>query len=95
MGESPVPTAARGTAEILEEFSGYLDVPMSITLEIGRRSMRVREILQLRPASIVDVPKSAGENIDIYINGRLVAFGEVLELEGKTGVRLTDFVVQN
>ena len=95
MGESPVPKVARGTAEILEEFSGYLDVPMSITLEIGRRSMRVREILQLRPASIVDVPKSAGENIDIYINGRLVAFGEVLELEGKTGVRLTDFVVQN
>ena len=95
MGESPVPKAARGTAEILEEFSGYLDVPMSITLEIGRRSMRVREILQLRPASIVDVPKSAGENIDIYINGRLVASGEILELEGKTGIRLTDFVVQN
>ena len=95
MGESPVRTEARSTAEILEEFSGYLDVSMSITLELGRRSMKVREILQLKPESIVDVPKSAGENIDIYINGRLVAFGEILELEGKAGVRLTDFVVQN
>jgi flagellar motor switch protein FliN/FliY len=95
MGESPVRTEARSTTEILEEFSGYLDVPMSITLELGRRSMKVREILQLKPESIVDVPKSAGENIDIYINGRLVAFGEILELEGKAGVRLTDFVVQN
>jgi flagellar motor switch protein FliN/FliY len=95
MGEGPVRTEARSTAEILEEFSGYLEVPMSITLELGRRSMKVREILQLKPESIVDVPKSAGENIDIYINGRLVAFGEILELEGKAGVRLTDFVVQN
>jgi flagellar motor switch protein FliN/FliY len=95
MGEGPVRTEARSTAEILEEFSGYLEVPMNITLELGRRSMKVREILQLKPESIVDVPKSAGENIDIYINGRLVAFGEILELEGRAGVRLTDFVVQN
>jgi len=95
MGESPVRTEAHRTAEIMEEFSGYLDVPMSITLEIGRRSMKVREILRLKTESIVDVPKSAGENIEIYINGRLVAFGEILELEGKAGVRLTDFVVQN
>ena len=94
MGESPVRTEARSTAEILEEFSGYLDVPMSIMLEIGRRSMRVREVLQLKPESIVDVPKSAGENIDIFVNGKLLAFGEVLELEGKAGVRLTDFVTQ-
>jgi len=94
MAESPVRTEVRNTAEILAEFSGYHDVPMNIVLEIGRRSMKVREILQLKPESIVDVPKSAGENIDIFVNGKLLAFGEILELEGKAGVRLTDFVTQ-
>jgi len=94
MAEGPVRTEARGTAEILEEFSKYLDIPMNIALEIGRRSMKVREILQLKPDSIVDIPKSAGENIEVFVNGRLVAFGEILELEGKAGVRLTDFVAQ-
>ncbi len=95
MAESPARAAARNPAEILEEFADYLDVPMNINLEVGRRFMKVREILLLKPESIVDVSKSAGENIDIYINGRLVAFGEILEVEGKAGIRLTDFHVQN
>jgi len=43
----------------------------------------------------VDIPKSAGENIDVYVNGKLVAFGEILDLEGKARVRLTDFVTQH
>ncbi|MBZ5495432.1 MAG: FliM/FliN family flagellar motor switch protein [Acidobacteriia bacterium] len=94
MAESPVRPDARTTAGVLEEFSEVLDVPMRITLEVGRRSMRVREILLLKPESIVEVPKSAGENIDVYINGKLVAFGEILDIESKTGVRLTDFFVQ-
>jgi flagellar motor switch protein FliN/FliY len=87
-------TDAGNSAVVLEEFSNYLDIPMRITLEIGRRSMKVREILLLKPESIVDVPKAAGENIDVYINGKLVAFGEILEMESKAGIRLTDFFVQ-
>jgi len=94
MAESPAGAVARNSAEILEEFADYLDIPMNINLEVGRRFMKVREILLLKPESIVDVSKSAGENIDIYINGRLVAFGEILEVEGKAGIRLTDFHVQ-
>jgi flagellar motor switch protein FliN/FliY len=84
---------APNIAAIMEEFSDFLDVPLHVTLEVGRRSVKVREILLLKPKSIVDVPKSAGENIDVYINGKLVAFGEILEMEGKAGVRLTDFFV--
>jgi len=82
---------APNVAAILAEFADFFDVPLRITLEVGRRSMKVREILQLKSKSIVDVPKSAGENIDIYVNGKLVAFGEILEMEGKSGIRLTDF----
>ena len=95
MADSLAGAVARNSAEILEEFADYLDVPMNIKLEVGRRSMRVREILLLKPESIVEIAKSAGENIDIYINDRLVAFGEILEVEGKAGIRLTDFHAQN
>jgi flagellar motor switch protein FliN len=95
MEDSAVRTEARSTQEVMDEFSELLDIPLSISLEVGRRRMKVREILLLKQESVVEVPKSAGENIDIYVNGRLVAFGEILEMEGKAGIRLTDFVSQN
>jgi flagellar motor switch protein FliN/FliY len=79
----------------VDEFADYLDVPMHVTLEIGRRNMQVREILNLKPNSVVQIMKAAGENIDVYINGKLIAFGEILELDNKAGIRLTDFHVAN
>jgi flagellar motor switch protein FliN len=78
-----------------EELHHFLDVPMSITIQLANRTMKVRDILQLQPSSIVDLPKSAGENVDILINERLIAFGEVMELEGSTGIRLTDLNTQS
>jgi flagellar motor switch protein FliN/FliY len=74
----------------LEEVQHYLDVPMKVTIELGRRTMKVREILQLKEDSIVELLRSAGENIDIYINNRLIAYRKVLEMEGSAGIRLTD-----
>jgi flagellar motor switch protein FliN/FliY len=56
--------------------------------------MKVRELLLLRPDSLLELPKSAGENVDIFINGRLVGYGEVLEMEGSAGIRLTDIYTQ-
>jgi len=77
--------------KILEEVHQFLDVPMKITIQLGNRSMTIREILQLKKNSIVELPKSAGENVDIVLNGRLLAYGEVLDLEGSAGIRVTDF----
>jgi flagellar motor switch protein FliN len=74
----------------MDEMQYLLDVPIKITIQLADCKMKVRDILQLQPSSIVDLPKSAGENVDILINGLLVGFGEVLELEGSTGIRLTD-----
>jgi flagellar motor switch protein FliN/FliY len=68
---------------------------MQVSLEVGRQRLKVRDILLLKPESIIEVPKAAGENIDVYFNGRLAAFGEILEMEGKAGVRLTDFIAQS
>jgi flagellar motor switch protein FliN/FliY len=80
---------------ITEEFSALLDVPLRVVLEVGRRTMKVREILMLQPSSLLEISKSAGENLDVYVNDKLVAFGEVLEIDTKAGIRLTDFVVQS
>lgn len=74
----------------METARHLLDVPLKVTIQLSNRGMKVRDILQLQSNSIVDLPKSAGENVDILINERLIAFGEVIELEGSTGIRLTD-----
>jgi flagellar motor switch protein FliN len=75
----------------MEELSHFLNVPLKITIQLAKCNMKIREILQLQVNSIVELPKSAGENVDILVNERLIAYGEVLELEGCTGIRLTDF----
>ncbi len=80
-----------GLSSVMEEAKEFLDVPVRITIQLASCNMKVKDILQLRPSSIIELPKSAGENVDILANNRLIAGGEVLELEGTTGVRLTDF----
>ena len=80
-------TSDGGTGDAVRHF---LDVPMKITIQLAQCNMKVRDILQWQPDSIVELPKFAGENVDILVNERTVAFGEVLELEGCTGIRLTD-----
>jgi flagellar motor switch protein FliN len=75
----------------LEEAHYYLDIPIRVSIKLGRCTMKIREILQLQPGSIVELPKSAGENVDVFINENLLGFGEVLGMEGATGVRITDF----
>ncbi len=75
----------------IEEMRHFLNVPVKITIQLDSCNMKVRDILQLQLNSIIELPKSAGENVDILANEQLIAFGEVLELEGNTGIRLTDF----
>ncbi len=77
--------------KLLDEVHRYLDIPLKITVELGNRLMTIREILQLQKSSVIELPKSAGENVDINMNGRLVAYGEVLDMEGSAGIRVTDF----
>jgi len=94
MTDNSKPSDASAPFKVPEELSHLLDVPMKVTIELGNTRMRIREVLQLAPGSIVELPKSAGENIDVYINGQLLACGEVLELEGNTGIRITEVLQQ-
>jgi len=91
MPESPNAIDSTAGDKAAEDLRHFLDIPVKVSIHLGARTMKVRDILQLQASSIIELPKSAGENVDILMNNRLVAFGEVLELEGCTGIRVTDF----
>lgn len=71
-----------------------LDVPLKVTVELGRTKMLVNDLLQLGQGSVIELDKIAGEPMEILINEKLVAMGEVVVVNEKFGVRLTDVVSQ-
>lgn len=83
--------AAPGRREknILSDLGILLDVPLHITVELGRAEMPVREILALGPGSVIELDRSAGEVLDVLVNGTLVAQGEVVVVDEQFGIRLT------
>ncbi len=74
-----------------EEIAHLADVPIDVEVELGRKIMTIAEILTLDADSIIRMPRSAGENIDIFIGGSLVGYGEIVIIEDAVGVRITDF----
>jgi flagellar motor switch protein FliN/FliY len=69
-----------------------LDVPVSLSLEVGRARIPIRNLLQLNQGSVVELERGAGEPLDVYVNGTLIAQGEVVVVNDRFGVRLTDVV---
>ena len=82
-------TGAGGTPR---NFDLLLDVPLEVTVEIGRARVAIRELLQLAQGSVVELAKLAGEPLDVLINGRPVARGEAVMVNDRFGVRLTDII---
>ena len=74
-----------------EEIAPLGDVPIDIEVELDRRVMTTREVLQLEEGCVIGTSRSAGENIDIYIGGVLCGSGEIVVIENNLGVRITDF----
>lgn len=66
------------------------DVPLVVTAELGRTKMLVKDILRLGEGSVIELDKEAGQTIDILVNNKLIARGEVVEIDGNFGVRLTE-----
>ncbi len=79
------------TVTAVEEVKLYLDIPLDVEVELDRRILTVRQILELDRGSVVRMNRSAGENLDVRIGGALVGFGEIVVNETTTGIRLTDF----
>ncbi len=71
-----------------------LDVPLKVSVELGRTKMLINDLLQLGQGSVIELDKIAGEPMEILINDKLVAMGEVVVVNEKFGVRLTDVVSQ-
>jgi len=100
VGDAAAPAAT--FEELQAEFSAggdgdskidsILDVPVTIAMEIGRSRINIRNLLQLNQGSVVELDRLAGEPMDVLVNGTLVAQGEVVVVNEKFGIRLTDIV---
>jgi len=86
------PLEPRQTAGAPKGIELILDVPLSVTVELGRKKLSVREILELNPGSLVELEKLAGEAVDLLVNGKLFAKGEVVVIDENFGVRVSSIV---
>lgn len=68
------------------------DVPVTISLELGRTRLSIGELLQLNPGSVVELDRLAGEPLDVRVNGTLIARGEVVVVDERYGIRLTEIL---
>jgi flagellar motor switch protein FliN len=89
----------KGSAETAGEESGepasldlILDIPLAVTVELGRSKMLINDLLQLGQGSVIELTKLVGDPLEILVNNKLVARGEVVVVNEKFGVRLTDIV---
>ena len=84
------PSMPSGVAEV--NLDVILDVPVTLSMEVGRTRIPIRNLLQLNQGSVVELERAAGEPLDLYVNGTLIAQGEVVVVNDRFGVRLTDVV---
>src|SRR5699024_5433993 len=71
-----------------------LDIPLQVTVELGRTKKRIQDILELSPGSVIELDKLAGEPVDVLVNQKLIAKGEVVVIDESFGVRVTDIISQ-
>jgi len=69
-----------------------LDIPVSISMEVGSTEINIRNLLQLNQGSVIELDRLAGEPLDVLVNGTLIAHGEVVVVNEKFGIRLTDVI---
>jgi flagellar motor switch protein FliN len=95
---SPPPTigvaaVAGNQTRNMDSLDFVMDVPVEVSVEIGRKKMRIAEILRIGAGSVLELNKTAGEPLDIYVNNRIVARGEAVVVGDHYGVRLTEVLI--
>jgi flagellar motor switch protein FliN/FliY len=83
---------AKPASQQVQSLDFILDIPLKVTVELGRTRMLIRDILQLSQGSVVELSKFAGEPLEVLVNDKLVARGEVVVVNDKFGIRLTDII---
>jgi flagellar motor switch protein FliN len=92
MAASSAPATTVATADRDLNLDVILDVPVTLSLEVGRTRLPIRSLLQLNQGSVVELERAAGEPLDVLVNGTLVAHGEVVVVNDKFGIRLIDVI---
>lgn len=87
---TPTGTPSRPQDVNLGNLAAMLDVPLRLTVELGRAELPLAEVLALKPGSVVELDRFPGEPLDMYANGRLIARGEIIVLNDIFGFRVTD-----
>jgi flagellar motor switch protein FliN/FliY len=82
------------TSDEKRKLDTILDIPVTISMEVGRSYISIRNLLQLNQGSVVELDRVAGEPLDVLVNGTLIAHGEVVVVNDKFGIRLTDVISQ-
>lgn len=86
------PKSQGGGSPAVQSLDFILDIPLKVTVELGRSKMAIRDILQLAQGSVVELSKFAGEPLEVLVNEKLIARGEVVVVNEKFGIRLTDII---
>ncbi len=84
------PGIAGGNGEV--RIDAILDVPVTLSLEVGRTRLPIRSLLRLNQGSVVELERASGDHLEVFVNGMLVAHGEVVVVNEKFGIRLTDVI---
>ncbi|MFQ3235020.1 MAG: flagellar motor switch protein FliN/FliY [Paraglaciecola sp.] len=82
------------TSDEKRKLDTIMDIPVTISMEVGRSNISIRNLLQLNQGSVVELDRVAGEPLDVLVNGTLIAHGEVVVVNDKFGIRLTDVISQ-
>ena len=83
------------SADEAAKLDTIMDIPVTISMEVGRSFISIRNLLQLNQGSVVELDRVAGEPLDVMVNGTLIAHGEVVVVNDKFGIRLTDVISQS
>ena len=81
-----------GKSSMMNELDMILDIPVQVAVELGRTKITIKSLLQLAHGSVVELDALAGEPMDVLVNGTLIAQGEVVVVNDKFGIRLTDII---
>jgi len=92
MFQSFAPPPAEGAPAAQHDIDLILDIPVQLSVELGRTRIPIKHILQLAHGSVVELDRLAGEPMDVLVNGCLIAQGEVVVVNDKFGIRLTDII---
>jgi flagellar motor switch protein FliN/FliY len=93
MSESENPELQALNEADIESWSGFLDLPVPMSIELGRKRMTARKLIELELHSIIQLSRSTGEGVDVFSGDRHLARGEIIMIEDRTGVRVNEVIM--